>query len=122
MARLKPGASAIVASFIVSGTVHLIRPQVFEPLMPPVLPAPRAWIAATGLAELASAGGLLAGTRWGPPAATATLLVVWPGNWWYAIRLQRSGAPPAAKAAAWLRLPLQIPMLVAASKPYRAAT
>lgn len=122
LARLTPGARAIAASFVVSGTVHVLRPQAFDPLMPPALPAPHTWIVATGVAELVSATGLLAGTRWGPAAATATLLVVWPGNWWYAIRVHRSGAPLLAKTAAWLRVPLQIPMLAAVRQPYRTAT
>lgn len=111
----------MVASFLVSGTAHLVRPQVFDPLVPPALPGPRLWIAGTGVAELASAVGLLTGARWGPPAATATLLVVWPGNWWHAVRVQRSRAHPAVKAAAWARLPLQIPMMIAAQNPYRDA-
>jgi uncharacterized membrane protein len=119
VAHLQPGARAIAASFVISGSAHLLRPQVFDPLMPPQLPAPRTWIAATGVAELVSAGGLIAGARWAPAAATATLLVVWPGNWWYAIRVSRSRAPAAAKAAAWLRVPLQIPMLAAVRQPYR---
>jgi uncharacterized membrane protein len=100
--------------------MHLVRPQVFEPLIPPALPAPRAWIAGTGVAELVSASGLLTGRPWGGPAATATLLLVWPGNCWHAIRTQRSRAHPAVKAAVWLRLPLQIPMIMATMDPYRA--
>jgi hypothetical protein len=47
---------------------------------------------------------------------------VWPGNWWYAVRLQRSEAPPVAKGAAWLRVPLQIPMIAALREPYRDHT
>jgi uncharacterized membrane protein len=121
LAHLKPGARAIAAAFVISGTIHLARPQVFDPLMPPALPAPQAWIAGTGVAELVSAGGLLAGTRWGPGAATLTLLAVWPGNWWYAMRLQGTDAQPALRAAAWLRVPLQIPMLAAVHDPYRTA-
>ena len=119
--HLRPGARAIAASFIASGTIHLLHPAAFDPLIPPELPYPRVWIGATGVAELASAGGLLAGAKWAPAAATATLLVVWPGNWWHAIRLQRSRAHPAAKAAAWLRVPLQVPMLLSARRPYRHA-
>ena len=98
-------------AFAVSGTAHLLRPGVFRPLMPPALGHPDPWIVASGVAELVSAAGLASGARWGRPAAAATLLAVWPGNWWYAVRVQRSQAPPLVKAAAWARVPLQLPMI-----------
>ena len=37
---LNPGARALVAAFAVSGTIHLVRPGVFEPIIPAPL---RAW-------------------------------------------------------------------------------
>ena len=119
-ARLLPGARGVTLAFLTSGTTHLVRPQVFEPLIPPMLPAPRAWIVGSGVAELVSAAGLLTGARWAPAATTATLVAVWPGNWWYAIATQRrSGAHPVHKAVAWARLPMQIPMIAAARDPWR---
>lgn len=117
--RLRPGARGVVVAFLLSGALHLVRPQVYEPLVPPRLPAATAWVRGTGVAEIASAVGLLAGQRWGPPAAAATLATVWPGNWWHALSTQRDPqAPVALKVGLWLRLPLQVPMIRAALDPY----
>jgi uncharacterized membrane protein len=116
---LRPGARAVAVAFTVSGTVHLVRPALFRPLIPPALPAPDAWTIGTGVAELISAVGLMRGAAWAPAATTATLLIVWPGNAWHAVATQRSGAHPVVKAAVWARLPLQVPMMRAAAHPYR---
>jgi uncharacterized membrane protein len=118
---MRPGARGVAVGFAVSGTAHLIRPRIFRPLIPPFLPAPNAWIAATGVAELACAVGLATGRRWAPAATAGTLLLVWPGNGWHAITTQRSSAHPLVKAGVWARLPLQLPMITAALNPYRAA-
>lgn len=118
--RLGPGARGVTAAFLLSGTLHLVRPQVFRPLVPPVLGNPDPWVVVTGVAELASAVGLATGRRWAPGAAALTLVAVWPGNWWHAVRVQRSDAHPLVKAAVWGRVPLQVPMLrsvLAGSRP-----
>jgi uncharacterized membrane protein len=120
---LRPGARAVAAAFLVSGTAHVFLPRLFRPLMPPALPAHDAWIVGTGAAEVVSAIGLLRGTSWAPATAVTTLLVVWPGNWWYAIDVQRSSrAPTWLKVAAWARVPLQAPMITAAAHPYVVAS
>lgn len=93
----------------------MIRPQVFEPLIPGALPAPRALIYGSGVAELGCAAGLASRQPWAPAASAALLVAVWPGNWTMAAKWQRSAkVHPVAKAAAWARLPLQIPMILAA--------
>lgn len=68
--------------FLASGTTHLVRPQVFEPLVPRALPGTRAIVYASGVAELACAAGLLTRrTRYAAGWASAALLVaVFPGN------------------------------------------
>lgn len=105
----------IIAAFAASGVVHLVRPQVFEPLIPAALPAPRALVYGSGAAELACAAGLATRQPWAPVASAALLIAVWPGNWTMALDWQRSpGVHPVAKAAAWLRLPLQLPLIRAA--------
>ncbi len=117
---LRPGARGVAAAFVVSGVTHLVRPQLFEPLIPPTLPWPRAWVLGTGIAELVAAAGTLGRARWAPAATVATLLVVWPGNLWHAVSTQRDPQAPAVlKAALWLRLPLQVPMIAAAADPIR---
>lgn len=121
-AALRPGARGVAVAFAVSGTAHLVRPGLFRPLMPPLLPAPDAWIVATGIAEVVCAAGLVTGRRWAPAATAVTLLAVWPGNGWHAIATQRSSAGPIVKAAVWARLPLQVPMIRAVLHPYADAT
>jgi uncharacterized membrane protein len=110
---------ALAGLFAVSGVVHLARPQVYEPLMPRFVPAHREVIYASGVLELLCAAGLLrSGSRstagW---ASVALLLAVYPGNVTLARKAARSHSA-RFKAAAWGRLPLQLPMLRTA---YRAA-
>jgi uncharacterized membrane protein len=92
----------------------MVRPQVFEPLIPRQLGNRRAWVYGSGVAELVCAVGLLTGQRWAPVATTATLAAVWVGNWHMAMQVQRSSRPAWFKAAVWARLPLQVPMMRAA--------
>jgi len=109
------GAAFVAAAFAVSGTVHLVRPQVFDALVPRVLPARRTVIYASGLAELVCAAGLVTKQRWAPAASAALLVAVWPGNWKMALDTQRSSrAHPVVKAAAWVRVPLQLALIRAA--------
>ena len=118
---LPSGTRTLVAGFAVSGTLHLVRPQVFEPLVPPVLPARRALVYGSGVVELICAVGLLRRRPWAPRAAAALLLAIWPGNAQHAVVIQRSaGMPSWAKVAAWARLPLQIPMIRTALRSPRS--
>jgi len=111
-AGLPLGTRLILGAFAVSGVVHLVRPQVFEPLVPSVLPAPRALVYTSGVAELVCAYGLLRRRRWAPGASAALLLAVWPGNGQYALDVQGSKrASRLHKAVAWARMPLQLPMI-----------
>jgi uncharacterized membrane protein len=111
----------LVGSFLVSGVVHLARPEVYLPLMPSWVPAHREVILASGVAELACAAGMaLPATRraagW---ASVALLLGVWPGNLQMALDSNRSSST-ALKAAAWGRMPLQLPMIRAALRAARS--
>ncbi len=102
----------VALAFVVSGVVHLVRPSAFDRLMPPGLPAPRVIISSSGVAELACAVGLLTHRRWAGPASAALLVAVWPGNWYYAVQVQRDDRTTAThKTIAWLRVPLQLPMI-----------
>ncbi len=105
----------LAALFLGSGTLHLVRPGLYLNLIPRALPAPGAIVFASGIAELVCAGGLLAGARWAGRVSALLLLVVFPGNVSVAIA---SSADPAASpllvAAAWVRLPLQVPLIWAA--------
>lgn len=111
------GSRAIATAFITSGVTHLVRPQVFLPMIPKALPAPRAIVYASGVAELVCAAGLLTGRRWAGPASAAVLIGVLPGNVQMAMdRTAAARRKPTAKriaiaAGAWARIPGQIPMI-----------
>ena len=114
-------AKLLVAAFTTSGVVHLVRPQAFEPLIPAWVHAHREVIVASGVSELLCASGLL-WPRTRPVAgyASAALLVgVFPGNLKMAQDASRSSRT-GLKAAAYARLPLQVPMVRAALRAARS--
>lgn len=111
--RLAP--IGLASLFCVSGVLHLVRPAIFAALIPRGLPAPGAIIAASGVAELVCAVGLLSGRRWAGSASALLLLAILPGNVTMAVDLARDPtASPSLVALAWLRLPLQLPLIWAA--------
>jgi uncharacterized membrane protein len=94
---------------VLSGVLHLVRPKIFEAIMPPYLPAHRELVYASGVCELAgglgtlhprtrSAAGLL---------LTATMLGVFPANVHMALHPEQYRKVPGGKAALYARLPLQ---------------
>ena len=111
---------ALAALFLGSGTLHLVRPSAFGSLLPDGMPAGDLVIAVSGVAELVCAVGLLGRARWAGPASAILLVAVFPRNVAYAVRV--TGDPASAPwlvAAAWLRLPLQIPLIWAALQARR---
>jgi uncharacterized membrane protein len=113
--------AGLAGIFALSGTIHLARPDVYEPLMPGWVPAHREVILGSGVAELACAAGLLH-PRTRPLAgwASAALLVgIYPGN--IKMALDSCGSRKTGpKVAAFARLPLQVPMIRAALRAARA--
>lgn len=108
--KLPIGSWIVITAFTASGILHLVNPSAFLFLLPEWTPEPMLLIYLSGVAELASALGLLLRKNWGRCLTVATLLAVWPANWWFAIDAL-SGDPMLA-VVAWLRLPLQIPLIV----------
>jgi uncharacterized membrane protein len=123
--KLPKDTAALAVAFAVSGVVHLVRPEVYEPLMPPWVPRHRAVVRGSGVAELACAAGLaVPATRRTAGWASALLLVaVFPGNLHMAADARRAGGESpkarAYRAVTLLRLPLQAPMIRAALKVAR---
>ena len=119
---LQSSSKLLVAGFLASGTVHLVRPEVFEPLMPSWVPAHREVILGSGVAELACALGMVLprSRRVAGWASAALLLGVWPGNITMALDSNRSSST-AFKIAAWGRVPLQLPMIRAALAATRSS-
>lgn len=114
-APLRADAKVVVAAFTLSGTVHLVRPRTFEPLMPRWVPAHREVILASGVVELVCAAGLLLPStrRAAGWASVAVLLGVFPGNLKMAVDASRT-RDRRFQALAYGRLPLQLPMIRAA--------
>ena len=120
-AALRPDAKIVVGAFLASGTVHLVKPEVFEPLMPSWVPAHKEVILGSGVAELLCAIGLLMpSTRRVAGVASAALLVgVFPGNIKMAVDAMKGSDRPL-QAATVARLPLQLPMIRGAWRAGRA--
>jgi len=74
--------AGLAGLFVASGTLHLVRPQVYLPIVPRALPVREQLVFASGVAELACAAGLaLPGTRSAAGWSSAALLVgVFPAN------------------------------------------
>ena len=106
--------------FAVSGAVHLVKPEVYEPLMPAWVPAHRELILASGVAELACAAGLVVPRtrRLAGWSSAALLVAVYPGNLKMADDARRSRSTKF-KAIAYGRLPLQAPLVRAALRAAR---
>lgn len=101
-----------------SGVLHLVRPRTYEWLVPPELGAARPWVLASGVVEIAT-GLLLAAPatrRTGGRLATGLFLALVPAH----LHTFRVVDGPAMTAAAAVRLPLQVPLVLAARKVARA--
>jgi len=101
--------------FAASGTLHLVRPDLYLSLMPEALPAHDVLILASGVAELICSARLARNARWAAPASVALLLAIFPANVHFALATSSDpGSPAWLLAVAWLRLPLQVPLIWAA--------
>jgi uncharacterized membrane protein len=105
----------LAIGFAASGVVHLVKPEVYLPLMPTWVPAHREVILGSGVAELACAAGLAvpATRRAAGWASVLLLLGVYPGNIKMAVDATRTDHT-GLKVASIARLPLQWPMIRAA--------
>lgn len=110
----------LAAIFTGSGILHLVRPDLYLPLIPRDLPTPAAIVFVSGLAELVCAAGLVTRRPWAGPASAALLIAILPGNIQFAMdRAADPTADPRLVAGAWLRLPLQLPLIWAALQARR---
>lgn len=111
--------TALAGLFLGSGVLHMVRPQVFEGIIPRALPAHRTLVYGSGVAELACAAGLLyPRTRVVAGLASAGLLVaILPANIQMSVdvgkRASRTGSAGwwAACAGTVARLPMQWPLI-----------
>ncbi|MHA3704691.1 DoxX family protein [Jatrophihabitans sp. YIM 134969] len=100
---------------LVTGTDHFLSPSGFEAIVPRALGSPAFWVAASGVAELLVAVGLLVRPtrRLAALAAVVLFVVVFPANVQMALD-SGDGTPGWTHVpwVAWARLPLQIPLIV----------
>ena len=101
----------LAAFYLVAGTLHFLRPRVYEAMMPAPLPAKRRLVYASGAAEIAGGAAVLhprtrtAGGWW----LIATLIGIFPANVNMAINAGRFRRVPPWLL--WVRLPLQAPLI-----------
>lgn len=114
-------ARGLAGLLLVAGSVHLARPQVFDDLVPAALPGPaRAWNLGAGIAEVAIGAAVLhpRTRRVGATAAALLFVAVFPGNLKMAWDWRQRSA--GEQLLAYLRLPLQVPLVVWALRVRRA--
>lgn len=100
--------------YVVAGVAHFLAPRPFERIVPRELPAPRALVYLSGIAEIAlGIGVLIPRTRqMSAKGLILLLLAVFPANVNMAVRdVGANPLPERAErlydAALWIRLPLQ---------------
>ncbi len=115
-------AYRMAAMLIVAGAGHFLAPKPFDTIVPAELPGgPRFYTLASGVAEIGVGGLLLVPRtrRLGAAAAVALFLAVLPANI-NMVRLWKD-KPLPMRIGALARLPMQIPMIVAALRIRRNA-
>jgi len=119
MSRSKT-TTGLAVLFGVLGSLHFLKPEPFERIVPHALPRKKELVYASGVAELACAAGLLhPRTRRLAGLVSAGLLVaVFPANVQMAVDLRSKGSR-TAQAIAFARLPLQLPLIRWALKAAR---
>ena len=96
-----------------AGVAHFANPQFFDEIVPHRLPAgPRTWTYVSGAAELICAAAVAhpRTRRTGGLAAALLFVAVFPANIQMAVDWRTR--PAAEQAAAYGRLPLQIPLVL----------
>jgi uncharacterized membrane protein len=96
--------------FAFAGVMHFVIPDTYEAIMPNYLPAHRALVYASGVAEIAGGiGAMIPQTRRRARLLNiATLLAVFPANVHMAVNPERYKQVPGGKPALFARLPVQV--------------
>ena len=110
MSRLRTASPYVLGvALILAGLNHFLNQGFYEPLIPGWVGSPRFWVVSSGFAEIA-VGALVLPRRTrvlGATLAALLLIAVFPGNLTQAVN-----AEGGLKAAiAYLRLPLQVPLI-----------
>lgn len=99
--------------FMSTGAMHFASPAGFRAIVPPQIGHADALVAISGVAEFAGGLGLLipATRNAAGIGLVALLLAVWPANIYMAIAA-REFASIAPAWVLWLRVPIQIPLIM----------
>jgi uncharacterized membrane protein len=102
----------LAALFVGAGRREVQQPGAYVAIMPPYLPWHRELVWVSGAAEIAGGLGLLnpRTRRAAGIGMVLLLLAVWPANWQMAV--DAAGAPGWRALLLWLRVPLQIPLML----------
>jgi uncharacterized membrane protein len=94
--------------FVFAGIMHFVVPRTYEAIVPNRLPARRALVYASGVAEIAGGVGVMhpRTRRLASWWSVATLVAVFPANVNMALNADRFKVPGGVPAL-WLRLPVQ---------------
>ncbi len=99
--------------FIFAGIMDFVFPRVYESIVPDYLPARRALVYASGVAEIAGGAGVLhpRTRRLGSWWSIGTLIAVFPANVDMALHPDRYRMIPGGRTSLIARLPLQALMI-----------
>jgi uncharacterized membrane protein len=109
--------------FIAAGITHFVIPSAYIRIVPPLLPAPGLLVILSGIAEILGGLGLLfpytqRAAAWG---LVLLLIGVFPANIYMAVAHVSAPGILGQSWAQWLRLPLQIPLVLWALRYARPA-
>jgi uncharacterized membrane protein len=95
--------------FIFAGLMHFVIPRAYRRIVPPYVPAAKAMVYASGVAEIAGGAGLMSSRtrRWAGWWLIATLIAVFPANVHMALHPEEFPKVPGGAKALWARLPFQ---------------
>jgi uncharacterized membrane protein len=95
--------------FVFAGVMHFLIPRQYEAIVPDPLPAKRAIVYASGVAEIAGGVGVMhpRTRRLASLWSIATLVAVFPANVHMTLHPERYRVP-GGRAALYLRLPVQL--------------
>ncbi|MET0965901.1 MAG: hypothetical protein ABWZ02_05860 [Nakamurella sp.] len=111
----------LISILTASGVLHFLKPGPFVSIVPRMLPRRAELVAISGAAELVCAG-LLAVPRTrhiGGPITAALFAAVFPAN--VTMALHSGRRPTWYRVVLWLRLPLQVPLVLWALRAGRPA-
>lgn len=100
---------ALAAFFVGAGTLHFVKPEPYEAIVPPALPLTREIVYVSGVAEIVGGLGVLSGRLrpWAGWWLVALLVAVFPANVYHAVAGDDLPGNPVPQPLLWARLPLQ---------------